>query len=81
MAILIYDSRRPWWIGGSDEGSEGEWYWINSQQPVEDFVWRSDMPAGGTDNNYLCLWFGGYLGLDCSNEQTGLSPICHGNPY
>ena len=30
-----------YWLGASDMGHEGEWMWLNSLKPVEDFVWHS----------------------------------------
>jgi len=28
-----------WWVGGTDQGREGHWYWAGSLAPVADFVW------------------------------------------
>ena len=48
------------WIGGSDYGSEGEWYWLNGE-PWGYTAWYPGEPsrqdrADGVEEMYLMLW-------------------------
>ena len=44
------------WVGGTDRGHEGTWYWESSREPVEDFVWDENHPA--IDIKYNCMaWY------------------------
>ena len=53
-----------WWTGGTDQGSEGHWYWLGSLAPVEDFIWDFLTPMFGARNNFLGLASGGFRGYD-----------------
>merc|ERR1711971_58000 len=33
-----------WWIGATDQGREGQWYWANSLATVGDFIWNASPP-------------------------------------
>lgn len=44
-------------IGGTDEGSEGNWYWIkNHGKPISYPIrWQLGGPSGGSDRNCLAV--------------------------
>lgn len=78
------------WIGGSDEASEGRWMWINNA-PVRQGApfWASygcddnryQMPTGGTSQNCLLLdgdWFYFFNDAPCDVLRNAL---CEKNPY
>merc|ERR1711971_601806 len=44
-----------WWIGATDQGREGRWYWANSLATVGDFIWFPGTPDDGTDCNCAML--------------------------
>ena len=44
-------------MGGSDLASEGDWRWSRSGERVEDFLWASRQPDGGSSQNCLDLYF------------------------
>ena len=61
-----------WWIGATDQGREGRWYWASSLATVGDFIWEVDQPANGASGNCAVLqnaWE--FLGDDygCSAEK------------
>ena len=61
-----------YWTGGTDEGSEGQWYWATSLKEMGDFVLASGQPNGGHSNNCVGLWPGlNFLGGDddCSRYR------------
>ena len=63
-------------LGGTDIGREGGWYWANSLLPVEDFMWHSGTPNCGTDCNCMIIANSyNYEGNDY-NCQNKLYPIC-----
>ena len=43
-----------WWIGATDLGREGHWYWANSLATVGDFIWSS-APKHGVNFNCAVL--------------------------
>ena len=76
VAKLLELGERDWWAGGSDLDTEGDWRWTRSGQKVEDFVWASRQPDGGSDQNCLDLYYAaGFLGVDyyCVSSYH---PIC-----
>ncbi len=45
------------WLGGSDEKSEGEWFWLNGK-PIKTNFWHEGEPnnqGGGPGEDYLWL--------------------------
>ena len=65
-----------WWLGGTDAGREGDWYWIGSTESVGDFMWFHGEPNGGFRENYMSLmYFGQYSGND-AGENVGHFAIC-----
>ena len=38
---VVHEGSYRFWLGGSDMGHEGDWKWINSGEPVPDFVWNT----------------------------------------
>ena len=36
-----------WWIGATDQGREGRWYWAGSLATVGDFIWYPSTPDDG----------------------------------
>ena len=68
-----------WWTGGHDLAVEGNWKWIKSSQPVEDFVWSYSQPDGYDGHDCLDLFYGyDYRGDDESCENLYF-PICQIN--
>ena len=71
--ILLQDNRvdNDWWIGGTDQGREGYWYWAGSLATVGDFVWHPGTPDSGTGGNCLYLNNGyAFLGNDFGCTST-----------
>merc|ERR1712236_25302 len=65
-----------WWIGGTDQEREGEWYWVGTLAPVPEFVWYPEGPDHGTSQNCLMMensiaHGGNFFGNDyiCSIEE------------
>ena len=48
-----HEGSYSYWIGGTDQGREGDWYWANSLEPVKEFVWHTGEPNNG--NAYNCM--------------------------
>merc|ERR1712243_240437 len=44
-----------WWLGATDLGREGQWFWISNLNAVEDIVWTAGTPTTSTDLNCLAL--------------------------
>ena len=48
---------RNWWIGLTDEGTEGIWYWAHSEILAEYTSWSSDEPDNNSGcGDYAYLW-------------------------
>ena len=45
-SIIDEEGANAYWFGATDQGNEGDWYWINSRKPVSDFIWE----AGNSHN-------------------------------
>ena len=57
------------WLGGSDEASEGSWVWSDGS-PVTVSYWAGSEPNGGDTEN--CLgWYGGRYWFDsrCTSDR------------
>lgn len=68
--------RKQWWLGGTDQGREGQWYWMTSLEPVQDFVWWQTQPNGGLQEN--CMYATVDAGLsfwDISCDEEWF-PVC-----
>merc|ERR1719186_196062 len=69
-------ARKSWWLGGTDRGREGRWFWMNSLLAVEDFVWWQTQPSGGLKEN--CMYTTVDAGIsfwdtDCTEMHY---PVC-----
>ena len=76
---------RDFWIGGSDEGAEGVWYWLNGE-PWDYTAWYPGGSVGdkepnnglGTGENYVCMDKArDYLWVDCFGAFDGYSTTCY----
>ena len=77
--LEIQTGSKSYWGGATDFGREGQWYWMNSLLPVEDFVWGWGQPNEGYDGNYLDF-FSDTLG-SVSLSQSVRVPICQKKTY
>jgi len=70
-----------YWIGATDLGKEGEWFWMTSRKPVTYTSWAGNSPNTQNGNSDDCIL------LDCSNENLDClwrDDSCHENkldPY
>ena len=54
-----------YWLGASDLCKEGDWYWMNSKQPVADDIWYSG-------NAYITSFFSfsvSFPYIDCRRTE------------
>ena len=50
--ILVNGHALPFWIGLTDEGSEGDWYWEHTHHTPNISAWDiNNQPNGGTSEN------------------------------
>ena len=86
MVMKLYEfveltgQENTWWIGLTDEGSEGIWYWAHSHKEAEYTSWNKGEPndAGCTctmNANYGIIAFGYTYNWD-SNCINGNPEIC-----
>ena len=49
---LLADSgkKQDWWTSGTDVRRQGRWFWVQSLELVEEFVWGEDEPNTPTNN-------------------------------
>lgn len=69
---------RAWWIGLSDMGHEGRWFWQHSLEDLEYNDWAPGSPRG-TETNQDCATMDpltGFKWTDIDCLQTNASPIC-----
>jgi len=70
-----------WWIGLTDQGSDGSWYWGGSGAAANFTNWDIGEPSQG--ETYNCAQMesvleleGGWLSLRCEEETPAIFPIC-----
>jgi len=70
-----------WWIGLTDEGSDGSWFWEGSGSGANFTNWDIGEPSQG--ETYNCAQMesvleleGGWLSLRCEEETPAIFPIC-----
>ena len=72
-----HEGEKKWWVGGTDIGREGHWYWANTQNTVEDFIFRTGYPRNNTELNCMLLYSGyGYEAYDVYCDHQKYYPIC-----
>ena len=77
--LEVQTGPRDYWGGATDFGREGQWYWMNSLLPVEDFVWGNTEPNGNFNENYHEFYHTrDYLSQDI-NQNDANFPICQKN--
>ena len=75
---LFSGGGRYWWIGLSDEGSEGRWFWMHSLQEANYTSWTQGYPRNVTEFNFaamICLEDFNYHWTDVPNHEPNF-PIC-----
>ena len=64
MSLAENGIEDDWWIGATDQGREGQWFWANSLATVGDFIWYSSDPENGVNENCALLEDGqGFLAI------------------
>lgn len=70
-----------WWIGLTDQGSDGSWFWEGSGLAANFTNWDIGEPSQG--ETYNCAQMesvleleGGWLSLRCEEETPAIFPIC-----
>ena len=77
MLILTdHEGDNHYLIGGTDQGREGSWYWANSLEPVEDFVWHNSEPNNGIEYNCMLYNHAYDSAEDCPCGVAYWSPLC-----
>ena len=82
MMALFLEEHDPngfsnWWIGLSDAGREGRWYWTNSLKPSNFTNWYSGQPDGGINRNYAYVYtFYDGKWYAASETYNSASPLC-----
>ena len=64
-----------WWVGATDSGREGQWYWAASLTPVDDFVWSADRSPTTVFNCMILHYTHDYEGYEQPCEHK-YYPIC-----
>jgi hypothetical protein len=73
---------RDWWIGLTDDNSEGRWFWIESLKEAEFIPWGTRQPDGGKDDGTNFVTMYGDFDYHWTDENTdfvyhgGAFPIC-----
>ena len=67
--------KHDWWTSGTDVGKQGRWFWAQSLQLVEQFVWGDDEPNTPTNNCMFLSAARNFMVFDrnCASEMY---PIC-----
>ena len=68
--------RRNWWIGLTDEVSEGKWIWSHSQVEADFTFWLSTCPHPDDNRNYAYLYGANYNWMDGYISSGSNYPIC-----
>merc|ERR1712133_173412 len=80
LELQVYEEQYGaiyWYIGASDDFEEDAWYWTNSWQPVNSFIWTPGYPSNGEEGNFLCFMPNSYYAADCDGlGTTGNGFIC-----
>ena len=67
--ILIYFTGGTWyWLGGTDFGREGTWYWDHTKKPIVYEDWHHGEPNGNRNENCLVksgLEVDAWFSVDC----------------
>ena len=72
---------KNWWIGATDEASEGQWRW-ESGTPWDYTSWYPNEPSNsdytGSTENCAAIWSGESLWNDCNcdNCPEATRPVC-----
>merc|ERR1712210_121631 len=73
-------SEREWWIGMTDDNSEGRWFWIHSLKPADFLPWGVWQPDGDKTANFGAMFAGfDYRWTDETSAfeyRGGAYPIC-----
>ena len=64
-----------WWLGATDTSREGDWVWMASLSPVEQFVWYVNNPNDRTSSSCMTMYSTHGSAQDASC-QTTFKPIC-----
>ena len=79
-AESLTGSEREWWIGLTDDNSEGRWFWINSLKVADFLPWGVWQPDGGDKANFGAMFAGfDYRWTDETSPfeyRGGAHPIC-----
>jgi len=65
ITALVSAAKSDAWIGGTDEGSEGNWKWITGESWGYQ-NWDDEEPNGGQNENHLNVW-----GTSTGENQAG----------
>ena len=74
--LEVQTGPRDYWGGGTDFGREGQWYWMNSLLPVDDFVWANGEPNGNTEENFIEFRYDHNYMLNDIEHNHADFPIC-----
>jgi len=71
-----HEGGQYWWLGGTDVGREGRWFWISTLTPVQGSIWQSSYPQHDTARNCLDFHTKNF-GVSSHNPcSTPLKPVC-----
>ena len=73
---LLTGNARHWWIGLTDEASEGRWYWSYSLKIADYFPWGVWQPDGGIEADFVCLYSGFTYAWSDETPTFSAYPVC-----